>query len=85
MSRTRSQFSYFLAFLLYIVFIVDVRPAFAYLDPGAGSMLLQALLGGVAGLAVIGRLGWNRVRQMLKGGNPHEDSDTKESTSHTPR
>jgi hypothetical protein len=25
---------------------------FAYLDPGSGSMLLQALLGGVAGVAV---------------------------------
>ena len=30
-------------------------PASAYLDPGAGSMLLQALLGGVAAAGVIAR------------------------------
>lgn len=85
MSRNRSRFSYVLALLLYVVLIVDVRPAFAYVDPGAGSMMLQALLGGVAGLAVIGRLGWHRVKQMLRGGNPDKDSDSEESTPHSRR
>ena len=33
----------------------------AYLDPGSGSMLVQLLLGGVAGAAVIVKLGWQRV------------------------
>jgi hypothetical protein len=33
----------------------------AYLDPGSGSMLVQLLLGGTAGLAVILRLGWRRL------------------------
>lgn len=28
----------------------------AYLDPGAGSLLLQVLAGGLAGLAVVGKL-----------------------------
>jgi hypothetical protein len=85
MSGSRSQFSYVLALLLYIVLIVDVRPALAYVDPGAGSMMLQALLGGVAGLAVIGRLGWHRVKQMLRGWNPDKDSDSEESTPHSRR
>ena len=35
------------------------RPAFAYLDPGAGSVLLQLILGGVGGLIVAARL-WGR-------------------------
>ncbi len=33
----------------------------AYLDPGSGSMLIQLLLGGVAGAAVILKLGWQRL------------------------
>ena len=33
----------------------------AYLDAGSGSMLLQLLLGGVAGLLVILKLYWQRV------------------------
>lgn len=41
------------------------RPAHAYLDPGSGSMLLQVLLGGFAGLAVIGKLYWRRLATLL--------------------
>lgn len=35
-------------------------PAYAYLDPGSGSMMLQLLLGGIAGLFVIVKLYWRR-------------------------
>lgn len=31
-------------------------PAYAYVDPGAGSMLLQLLLGGIVGLLFFARL-----------------------------
>jgi len=37
------------------------RPVHAYVDPGSGSMLLQLLLGGVAGLGVIAKLYWRRI------------------------
>ena len=32
---------------------------FAYFDPGAGSLLMQALVGGAAGLLVFGRYVWD--------------------------
>ena len=34
-----------------------------YLDPGTGSLLLQALVGGFAGMWVFMRFVWNRFRQ----------------------
>ena len=37
----------------------------AYLDAGTGSMMLQAILGGVAGLAVMGRLLRARLARIL--------------------
>ena len=40
-------------------------PAQAYLDPGSGSMFLQLLLGGVAGLTVLLKLFWHRLRQLF--------------------
>ena len=40
-------------------------PAWAYLDPGTGSMILQVLLGGFAGLALAGRLYWRRFLVMI--------------------
>ncbi|MDX2168603.1 MAG: hypothetical protein SF182_16135 [Deltaproteobacteria bacterium] len=35
--------------------------AFAYVDPSAGSILLQLLLGGVAGVLVALKLWWKRL------------------------
>jgi hypothetical protein len=40
----------------------------SYLDPGAGSMILQALAGGVAGLAVASKLYWGRIKRALRIG-----------------
>jgi hypothetical protein len=44
----------------------------AYLDPGSGSMLVQLLLGGVAGAAVIMKLGWQRFRDMFRSSSTKE-------------
>jgi len=36
------------------MFVILASPAYAYLDPGTGSLILQGLIGGIAaGLAVI--------------------------------
>lgn len=40
----------------------------AYLDPGAGSLILQLLAGGLAGVAVMGKLYWARVKRVLRLG-----------------
>ncbi len=39
--------------------------AFAYLDAGSGSMLLQILLAGAAGIIVAVRVFWRRIRLRL--------------------
>jgi hypothetical protein len=41
-------------------------PAYAYLDPATGSILLQGLLAGVAGLMVVLRLYWGRVTAFFR-------------------
>ena len=51
-------------------------PAYAYVDPGTGGMLVQLVTGGVAGLAVLGRLYWLKIRSRLfkdpSGARPRE-------------
>lgn len=42
--------------------------AFAYLDPGTGSILLQAIIGGVASGLFILRMYWRRIKSLF-GGN----------------
>lgn len=41
------------------------RPARAYLDPAAGSMMLQLVLAGLAGLAVAVKLLWGRLLALF--------------------
>ncbi len=47
------------------LFSVTSTPAYAYLDAGSGSVLLQLLLGGAAGLIVALRLWWRNILTML--------------------
>ena len=54
------------AFVVVALLVLE-RPAAAYLDPGTGSMLLQALLGGVAAVGVIAKLYWRRVTAAING------------------
>jgi hypothetical protein len=37
-----------------------------YIDPGTGSLLLQMLIGGIAGLIVFIKKNWNRIYSFFK-------------------
>lgn len=39
--------------------------ALAYIDPAAGSLILQALLGGVAGILVVTKLYYRKLMRLL--------------------
>ncbi len=49
----------------------------AYLDPGSGNMILQILAGGLAAVAVILRLYWDRLLRFLKIRKPEDESATQ--------
>jgi hypothetical protein len=50
------------ALLALTICIASARPAYAYLDPGTGSIILQSLIGAVAAGLVIGRHYLYRVK-----------------------
>ena len=50
--------------------------AHAYIDPGTGSMILQAVLGGVAGGILVIRLYWRKVRDLIVGRKALPAADT---------
>ncbi|MFN7942559.1 MAG: hypothetical protein U0X73_13275 [Thermoanaerobaculia bacterium] len=41
------------------------KPAYAYIDPGTGSMILQGLIAALAALALTIRLWWHRLMVLL--------------------
>jgi hypothetical protein len=54
------------AFLLLLLGLPSL--ALAYIDPSAGSLLLQLILGGVAGGLVALRLSWKRLTGLFRRG-----------------
>jgi hypothetical protein len=51
--------------IISILLLLVFTDAFAYLDPGTGSMLLQVILGGVAAVGVAIKLYWHKIRAAL--------------------
>ena len=47
------------------ILLAFAQPAYAYLDPGSGGMIVQLLLGGVAGAAVLVKLFWHRLIKAI--------------------
>ena len=48
-----------------IIGLLFSQPAYAYLDPGTGSVLLQGLLAGFAGFLAVLKLYWQRVKRFF--------------------
>ncbi|WP_303976105.1 hypothetical protein [Dongia mobilis] len=44
-----------------------ISSAQAYLDPGTGSIILQAVIGAVTGALIVIKLYWYKLKQFFKG------------------
>lgn len=47
---------------VFLIALVFSTPAHAYLDPGTGSMIFQAIIAVFLGAAATGKLWWSKVR-----------------------
>lgn len=67
--------------LVFIGQIIFASPAFAYIDPGVGSMLLQALAAGAIAMGLF----WRRIVHSLKkilSPTPRESDNTDSDNNH---
>jgi len=58
-----------------VALVLAARPAYAYLDPTAGSVMLQLLLGGVAAIAVALKIFWHSILRALHLRTEAEDDE----------
>ena len=50
---------------LFLFFVIQINNSYAYLDPGTGSFILQAIIGFIAaGLATV-TLYWNKIKNFI--------------------
>jgi hypothetical protein len=69
--------------LLTVVAVIGglVSPAYAYLDPGTGSIILQGIIGGVAaGAAIIG-IYWQKVKAFFSSDIASSEEMSSEKAS----
>ena len=66
-----------LKFLFLIFCLISyTSPAYAYLDPGTGSLLLQGLIGGIAAVMAFLSIYWQKVKAFFS--KEKADTDTPE-------
>ena len=65
-----------LVVLSMLMAVLMPRPSYAYLDPTSGSILLQVLLGGLAGAALALRLFWHKIVAWFGGKRRDHDDPT---------
>ena len=62
------------AILVGIGLAVCATPAFAYLDPGTGSIILQGVIAAIAGAALTVKLYWRRIKSFFSSKKPAGES-----------
>lgn len=77
-----------LRWLLALSAICMIMPAYGYLDGNSGSIIVQVLLGGLAGFLAVIKLYWHKLKTFvlhLFGKAPKEtyETETDEQSSHS--
>jgi hypothetical protein len=62
------------------VLLLASTPAYAYLDPGTGSMLVQGLLAALAVVSAAVAAFWTRIRQLLSSRRKPADPEHTDAT-----
>ena len=63
------------AVLIPFIMLTMTAPAYAYLDPGTGSIILQAIVGAAAAALFVGRGYVERVKVWLRLGQRSESNE----------
>jgi hypothetical protein len=66
--------------LVLILSTASPETASAYIDPTSGGLLLQFLLGGLAGVAVVIKLTWHRFKDLFTRGRQRDQSDRNQES-----
>lgn len=72
------------AILVLSLAAIWAEPAHAYIDPGSSGMIMQLLLGGIAGGLVLLRFYWAKLISMFRVRPTKKDASGKSEVAHRP-
>ena len=67
--------------IIALIIITNSKYAYAYLDPGTGSMLFQALIGGVVAAIFTIKMYWYHLKLFIKRKLGKEDTQLSEDSN----
>jgi hypothetical protein len=70
-ARVPAKLSIFV--LLLVAATLSPASAYAYVDPGTGSLVLQGLIAAVLGVGLTLKLSWRKIRKLLTGRSSRDD------------
>jgi hypothetical protein len=70
---TKISVSHFKFLGLIVGLISFTTPAYAYLDPGTGSMLIQGLIAGIAAIVSFSSIYWQKIKAFFSKHEPDND------------
>tara|TARA_B100000787_G_scaffold48900_1_gene35164 strand:- start:6741 stop:6941 length:201 start_codon:yes stop_codon:yes gene_type:complete len=59
--------------LLSFIIIFFSTHAYAYIDPGTGSIILQAIIGAIAATSLTIKIYWQKIKVFFKKKKKHKD------------
>jgi len=67
-----------LSFFALMFALITAPPAHAYLDPGSGSFIIQILLAGLMGAALMTKIYWARIKSFfgIQSAEEEDEDDT---------
>lgn len=60
---------YIFTTILLIINGISVSDAYAYLDPGTGSIVIQAIIGVLVGIGISVKIYWYKIKEKIIGIN----------------
>jgi len=81
MPKLKNMYSSMLSFILLVSI---ATPAYAYLDPGTGSLILQGLIAGLAMISFTFKMWWYKLTSLFKKTDDSEDKEKDDSEKSEP-
>jgi hypothetical protein len=63
---------------LLLLLLCSSLPAYAYIDPGSGSLLIQAIVGAIAAVGVTLKLYWHKLKVFFSQDTVEKDKPSRD-------